>query len=135
MEYFLPYEWTSMSQSSVIADLQCELVSCKDTQEEEEYLHFSSHQTVVMPYSKPQQSSEYEKYKIHHAKCQAGWIASLNPGARRNINIFRYADNTALMAENEEEIKNLEEREKSDLKLNIQSKLRSWPLVPSFHGK
>ena len=43
--------------------------------------------------------------------------------ARRNINNFRYADDTTLMAETEEELKNLlmkEESEKVDLKLNIQ---------------
>ena len=43
----------------------------------------------------------------------------------RNINNLRYADDTTLMAESEEEIKSLlmkvtEENEKADLKLNIQ---------------
>ena len=45
--------------------------------------------------------------------------------ARRNINNLRYADNTTLMAESEEELKSLlmkvkEESEKLGLKLNIQ---------------
>ena len=43
--------------------------------------------------------------------------------AGRNINNLRYADDTTLMAENEEELKRLlmkEESEKVDLKLNIQ---------------
>ena len=45
--------------------------------------------------------------------------------ARRNINSLRYADDTTLMAESEEELKRLltkvkEESEKADLKLNIQ---------------
>ena len=43
--------------------------------------------------------------------------------ARRNINNFRYTDNITLMAESEEELKNLlrkEESEKSCLKFNIQ---------------
>ena len=45
--------------------------------------------------------------------------------AGRNINNFRYADDTTLMAENEEELKSLlmkmkEENEKVGLKLNIQ---------------
>ena len=49
--------------------------------------------------------------------------------ARRNINNLRYADDTTLMAESEEELKSLlikvkEESEKAGLKLNIQ-KLRS----------
>ena len=59
--------------------------------------------------------------------------------ARRNINNLRYADDTTLMAESEEELKSLlmkvkEEGEKVGLKLNIQ-KRRSWHLVPSLHGK
>ena len=62
--------------------------------------------------------------------------------SRRNINNLRYADNTTLMAESEEELKSLlmkvkEESEKFGLKLNIQKKmpLRSWHPVPSLHGK
>ena len=45
--------------------------------------------------------------------------------ARRNINNLRYADDTTLMAESEEELKNFlmkakKESEKAGLKLNIQ---------------
>ena len=45
--------------------------------------------------------------------------------ARRNINYFRYADDSTLMAESKEELKSLlmnvkEESEKVGLKLNIQ---------------
>ena len=59
--------------------------------------------------------------------------------ARRNINNLRYADDTTLMAESEEELKSFlmkvkEESEKVGLKLKVQ-KLRSWHLVPSPHGK
>ena len=59
--------------------------------------------------------------------------------ARRNINHFRYADDTTLMGGSEEELKSLlmkvkEESEKVGLKINIQ-KLRSWHLVQSLHGK
>uniref|UniRef100_A0AC11DI27 Uncharacterized protein n=1 Tax=Ovis aries TaxID=9940 RepID=A0AC11DI27_SHEEP len=59
--------------------------------------------------------------------------------AGRNFNNLRYADDTTLMAESEEELKSLlmkvkEESEKVGLKLNIQ-KIRSWHLVPSLHGK
>ena len=59
--------------------------------------------------------------------------------AGRNISNLRYADDTTLMAESEEELKSLlmkvkEESEKVGLKLNIQ-KQRSWHLVPSLHGK
>ena len=57
----------------------------------------------------------------------------------RNINNLRNADDVALMAESEEELKSLlmtvkEESEKAGLKFNIQ-KLRSWHPVPSLHGK
>ena len=59
--------------------------------------------------------------------------------AGRNINNLRYADDTTLLAESEEEIKSLlmkvkAECEKLGLKLNIQ-KLRSWHLVPPLQGK
>ena len=59
--------------------------------------------------------------------------------ARRNISSLRYADNTTLMAESEEELKSFlmkvkEERRKVGLKLNIQ-KTKVWHLVPSLHGK
>ena len=55
--------------------------------------------------------------------------------ARRNINNLRYADDTTLMAESEEELKSLlmkvkEESEKVGLKLNIQ-KTKIWHLVQS----
>ena len=56
--------------------------------------------------------------------------------ARRNINNFRYADDTTLMAESEEELKSLlmkvkEESEKAGLKLNIQktSIMASGPIT------
>ena len=57
----------------------------------------------------------------------------------RNINNFRYVDETTLMPESKEELKSLlmkvkEDSEKVGLKLNIQ-KRRSWHLVPSLHGK
>ena len=59
--------------------------------------------------------------------------------ARRDTNNLRYADNTTLMAEKEEELKNLlkvkEKSEKVDLKLNIQKTkftasgpITSWPM-------
>ena len=54
--------------------------------------------------------------------------------ARKNINNLRYADDTTLMAESEEELKNLlmkvkEESEKADLKLSIQ-KLKIMASIP-----
>ena len=67
-------------------------------------------------------------------EAQAGMISG------RNSNNFRYVDDTALMAESKEELKNLlmkvkEEREKAGLKLNIQktkimasSPITSWQI-------
>ena len=56
--------------------------------------------------------------------------------ARRNINNLRYADDTTLMAESEEELKSIlmketEESEKADLKLNIQKTkiMASSPII------
>ena len=59
--------------------------------------------------------------------------------AKRNNNNLRYADDTTLMAESEEELKSLlmkvkVESEKVGLKLNIQ-KTKIWHPVPSLHGK
>ena len=59
--------------------------------------------------------------------------------AWRNINNLRYADDTTLMAESEEELKSLlmkvkVESEKVGLNSTFR-KRRSWHLVPSLHGK
>ena len=59
--------------------------------------------------------------------------------AGRNINNLRYADDTTLMAESEEELKSFlmkvkEESEKAGLKQHLK-KLRSWHLVPLLHGR
>ena len=56
-----------------------------------------------------------------------------------NINSVRYADDTTLMAESEEELKSLlmkvkEESEKAGLNSTFR-KLRSWHPVPSLHSK
>ena len=59
--------------------------------------------------------------------------------AGRNINNLRYADDTTLMTESEEELKSLlmkakEESEKVGLKLNIQ-KTKIMASGPIIHGK
>ena len=61
--------------------------------------------------------------------------------ARRNIHNLRYADDTTLMAENEEELKSLlmkvkEESEKVCLKLNIQKTkiMASSPIMANRWG-
>ena len=63
--------------------------------------------------------------------------------ARRNINNLRYADDTTLMEESEEELKSLlmqveEESEKAGLKLNIQKTkiMASGPITSwQIHGE
>ena len=59
--------------------------------------------------------------------------------ARRNINNFRYADETTLTVGSEEKLKSLlmkvkEKREKVGLKPTFR-KLSSWHPVLSLHGK
>ena len=63
--------------------------------------------------------------RVHHEKRWAGRSTAGIKIARRNINNLRYADDTTLMAESEEELKSLlmkvkVESEKFDLKLSIQ---------------
>ena len=60
--------------------------------------------------------------------------------ARRNINNLRYADDTTLMAESEEELKSplmkvKEESEKGGLKLNVQKTKIMAHVLPSLQGK
>ena len=79
----------------------------------------------------------YAKYIMRNAgleKTQTGIKI-----ARRNINNLRYADDTTLMAESEDELKSLlmkvkEESEKVGLSSTFR-KRRSWHLVSSLHGK
>ena len=59
--------------------------------------------------------------------------------AGRNISTLRYADDTTLVAESEEELKSLlmkvkEKSEKVGLKLSVQ-KTKIMALVPILHGK
>ena len=75
--------------------------------------------------------AEYTKWNSRLDEAQAGFKI-----ARRNINNLRYADNTTLMAESEEELKSLlikvkEEREKAGLKLNLQKTkiMASSPII------
>ena len=74
------------------------------------------------------------------------WNSRLNESltgikiARRNIKNFRYADDATLMAESEEDLKSIlmkekEESEKADLKLNIQKTkiMASSPIISCKH--
>ena len=78
--------------------------------------------------------AEYIKRNTGLEEAQAGIKI-----ARRNINNLRYADDTTLMVESEEELKGFlmkvkEESEKVGLKLNIQ-KTKIMASGPSLHGK
>ena len=66
-------------------------------------------------------------------------VANVKCNLEQSINNLRYADDTTLMAESEEELKSFslkvkEESEKVGLKLNIQKTKIIHP-VPSLHGK
>ena len=72
---------------------------------------------------------------------QNAWLNGAQAGVKiagRNINNLRYADDTTLMAESEEELKSLlmkmkEESEKVGLKLNIQkTKIMASSLITSW---
>ena len=80
---------------------------------------------------------------MHHEKCWmkhfwTGWSTSWNQDCRENINNLRYADDTTLLAESEEELKSLlmkvkEESEKVGLRLNIQkTKIMTSGPIPSW---
>ena len=65
----------------------------------------------------------YAKYIMRNARLDEAQAGTKIAG--RNINNLKYADNTTIMAESEEELKSLlmklkEESEKAGLKLNIQ---------------
>ena len=77
-------------------------------------------------------------YRVYHEK---RWARGSTAGikiAGRNINNLRYADDTTLMAENEEELKSLlmkvkVESEKVGLKLNIQkTKIMAFGPITSW---
>ena len=81
----------------------------------------------------------YAEYIMHNAKLDEAQARIKI--ARRNINNLRYAEDTTLVAESEEELKSLlmkvkEESEKVGLKLNIQKMkiltsgpITSWQIV------
>ena len=90
----------------------------------------------------PKLCHRLERATVLQLTCDTGrsyWFRVLSALGRRNINNFRYADNTTLVEESEEELKSplikvKEESEKVGLKLNIKNR-RSWHPVSSLHGK
>ena len=95
----------------------------------------SGKEYVKVVYSSPCLFNLYAEYIMRNAgveEAQAGIKI-----AGRNSNNLRYADDTTLMAESEEELKSLlmkvkEESENVSLKLNIQ---KTKIMVPSLHDK
>ena len=75
--------------------------------------------------------------RVHHAKCQAGRSTAGIKIAGRNINNLKYADDTTLMAQSEEELNTLlmkEKSEKAGLKFNIQkTKIIASGPITSWH--
>ena len=74
----------------------------------------------------------YAEYILQNARLDEAQAGIKIAG--RNIDNLRYAYETTLMEESEEELKSLlkmkEESEKVGLKLNVQKTKRSWRLVP-----
>ena len=99
----------------------------------------------------PQTGSKLGKEYVRAVYCHPAYLTYMqstscemldwmNHKLGRNINNLRYKDDTTLMAEREEELKNLlmrvkEESEKNWLKTQHSKNLRSWDLLPSLHGK
>ena len=91
-----------------------------------------------------QTGSKQEKEYVKAVDCHPAYLAGLEEAqagikiAGRNINNLRYADDTTLTAESEEELKSLlmkvkEESEKVGLRLNIQkTKIMASGLVTSW---
>ena len=80
--------------------------------------------------------SKLRATELYTLKVGITWYVNYIPVAGRNINNLRYADDTTLMAESEEELKSLlmkvkEERGKVGLKLNFQKTkiMASGPII------
>ena len=78
--------------------------------------------------------AEYIKQNVGLDEAQAGIKI-----ARRNVNNLGYADDTTLMAENEEELKSPLMKVKEEVKKLASNttfkKQRSWHPVPTLNGK
>ena len=83
------------------------------------------------------------QFVVIHAVKDFGIVNEAEAGitiAGRNVNNLKYADDTTLMAECEEELKSFlmkvkDKSEKAGPKTQHSRKLRSWYPVPSLHGK
>ena len=75
----------------------------------------------------------YAEYIMRNAGLEEAQAAIKIAG--RNINNLRYADDTTLMVESEEELKTLLMKVQEESENSTFRKRRSWHLVPSLHGK
>ena len=74
------------------------------------------------------------QHRVHHAKCQAGWITKWNQDCWEKYQQPQICRGYHSMAESEEELKSLlmrvqEESEKADLKFNIEKIMTSSPTI------
>ena len=69
----------------------------------------------------------YSAFPLATNKCQAGWITRWNQDCWTNSNHLRYADDTTLMAESEEELKSLL------IRVKVQFRSVAQPLWDPMH--
>ena len=107
--------------------LELDMEQQTDSKQEKEYVKAVYCHPAYLTYM-------HSKYIMRNARLEETQAGIKISG--RNINNLRYADDTTLVAENEEELKSLlkvkEESKKVGLKLNIQ---KTKIMVPSLHGK
>ena len=107
--------------------LELDMEQQTDSKQEKEYVKAVYCHPAYLTYM-------HSKYIMRNARLEETQAGIKISG--RNINNLRYADDTTLVAENEEELKSLlkvkEESKKVGLKLNIQ---KTKIMVPSPHGK
>ena len=137
-----------MEVCNVVQEAVIKAISKKKTYKKAKWL-FEEELQIAEERRKAKGKGENERYTHLNTEFQRlarrdkkAWLDEAQTGIKivgRNINNLRYADDTTLMAEGEEELKILlievkEESEKAGLKFNIQ-KLRSWHPILPLHGK
>ena len=139
----LPHSWHSPGKNTGVS---CHfLLQCKKVKSESEA---QSCLTLVTPWTTAYQappSMGFSRqnywsgmplpspiYRVHPTKCQAGRSTNGIKIAGRNINNLRYADDTTLTAESEEELKNLLMKVKA-LVLNC-VQLFDTPLIVAYQA-
>ena len=67
----------------------------------------NSMDSIVVWVVESDMSQQFALSLSHHVTWQAGWVKRWNRGHKRNINNFRHASYTMLMAESEEKLKSI----------------------------